>query len=86
MTGNHINFSPPNGRLPGSANYLLNNVSLISPHLSQHPPNPTTMPSSTVPFDGGVYQGQSATKPNEWNQNAKVNLFYQVLQGDHDRI
>ncbi len=74
VPSNHISVSPPNGRLPMSSNYLLNNSTPLPLNISQSHPN--AIPSSP-PFalDGGVYQGQSQIQRNTWNTSANVNLF-----------
>ncbi|CAF1041761.1 unnamed protein product [Rotaria sp. Silwood1] len=71
LPSNHINISPPNGRLPISSNYLPNSSIPLPSHISQpHPITATT--SSSFPLDGGVYQGQPPTQSNTWNPNTKI--------------
>ncbi len=61
ITSNHINVSPPNGRLPISLNYPPNNLTPLPSHLSQ--PHPSTVTSlSPFALDGGVYQGHPPTQ------------------------
>ncbi|CAF2583500.1 unnamed protein product [Rotaria sp. Silwood2] len=70
LPSNHINVSPPNGRLPMSSNYLPNSSIPLPLHISQsHPITATASPS--FPLDGGVYQGQPPTQANNWNPNTK---------------
>ncbi|CAF3438668.1 unnamed protein product [Rotaria socialis] len=71
LPNNHINVSPPNGRLPMSSNYLPNSSTPLPSHISQSHQNTST---ATSPFalDGGVYQGQSQNQSNNWNTNPKT--------------
>ncbi|CAF1092159.1 unnamed protein product [Adineta ricciae] len=71
VTSNHINISPPNGRLPASLNYLSNSSIPPPSHITPlHPTSVSTM--SPFSLDGGVYQGQPPTQPTNWNANTRL--------------
>ncbi len=73
IIGNHINVSPPNGRLPVTPNHIPHPSMPVPPHLSPHQSSPATPP---LILDGGVYQGQPpTTQASDWNANTKVKGF-----------
>lgn len=66
-----MSISPPNGRLPASANYLMNSSIPMPSHIAQlHPTPMANMPPFSL--DGGVYQGQSPVQAANWSANARV--------------
>ncbi|CAF0784947.1 unnamed protein product [Rotaria sordida] len=70
LPNNHINISPPNGRLQTPSNYPPNRPIPLPSHIPQSHPSTTTTPSS-LPLDGGVYQGLPPTQSTNRNANTK---------------